>query len=810
MGIFNDVRYAVRSWRQAPGTALAVVVSLAFGLSANLTIFSWLDALVSRPLSGVPAQHRLVVVDGRSASGRDQRLSYPEVRDLSRELTQIDGLAAYTYQSFGLSTGDHAERVWGQLVTANFFAVLRVRPILGRTFLASEEPAGAGPVAIISESLWRRRFNGAATAIGQTIQINGQRVTIIGVAPPAFHGVAVGLLLDIWIPVGMQPLLGGGQPNRLSARDVRWLGAYARLRDPATPAALRNELQTLGARLGKMHRESETTSFTATTLSDAPWGGTNVVRPILRVLAVLVSLLLIVTVANVTSLLLVRAVGRRREVAARVALGATRYRLARQLFTENLAVGVIAAVVAVIASLSSTRLFTALLPPTGFPIGFDIAVDPWWLATSTLLAVGTIILVGIAPLLHAITTPLVTVLREEAANIIGEPRRGTLRRLLIGTQVALSVVMLTVSGTLVNALAHSRAVDPGFDPGAVLLAAIDLSQAGYSPARGMAGLRRLHAELVALPGVESVSFAQRVPLDFGGRGLVQASIDGYTPARGEEVSLALNHVGPDYLRTLKIPLVSGREFGLEDDESGERVAIVNERAAAMYWGAGNALNKRIALNGANVRVVGVFADIRQDGLTQPPPAAVLVPVLQAYRPAVVLHVSGAGDPASLAAPVRELIARLDPTLAVYDIRTMAAHMEVPTFSYRLGSTLSLALGLMTLMLAGLGLYASVSRDISGRRTEMGVRMALGATRVELIRFMCSHAIGTVAAGMVVGLAAAIATATTLGEMIEGAGSADASLYLIGAAVTLTACASAIVVPMKTALLMTPVGALRGR
>jgi predicted permease len=808
MDILHDLRYAARTWRQTPVISCVVVLSLAFGFSANLTIYSWLTALVTRPLSGVPAQDRLVVVDGRSASGRDQRLSYPDLRDLSAQLRQVEGIVGYTYQPFSLSHGDHAERIWGQLVTANFFDVLHVRPILGRAFVAGEEVEGAGPVAVISDSLWHRRFNAAPDLLGQSIQINGQRLTIIGVAPPGFHGVAVGLLLDIWIPLGIEPLLGSGQPGRLLARDSRWLGAYARLNDGATVAAVDDELQAIGIRLRTAHRDNEAMSFTATTLADAPWGGTTVVKPVLRVLFVLVFLLLLVTSANVTSLLVMRAVGRRREFAARLALGASRFRLARQQFVESAVVGAVAIVSAATAALLSSRLFAALLPPTGFPIGFHITVDVWWFITSTLLAVGTIALTSTVPALLGISSPPATVLREEAANLIGQPRRSWFRSCLVGTQIALSVVLLITSATLVRALASSRAVDPGFDREHVLLAAIDLSHAGHSQHTGAGLLRRLYHELASIPGVDSISFAQRVPLDFGGRGIVAASIDGYSPANDEEVALALNHVGPGYLRTMRIPVLEGRELGLDDGESAERVAVVNERAAALYWKARGAINGRITLNGLTFRVVGVFADIKQDGLSQPAPPAVLIPLLQSYRPTVVVHVTAAGDPSVLTGPVRATVARLDPAVAVYDVRTMSAHMEIPTFAYRLGSTVSLALGLIALLLATLGLYASVSRDISCRRREMGIRMALGARRVELVHSLGASAVVTVAVGLVAGLALAVPAGRALGGTLAAVQTGEPSVYLFGMIATVFACSTAIYVPMRRALLTTPVVALR--
>ena len=663
--------------------------------------------------------------------------------------------------------GDHAERIWGQLVSANFFDVLQVTPSLGRSFRPDEEAEGAGPVAVISDALWRRRFSSSADAIGQTIQLNGHALTIVGVAPPGFHGVMVGLLLDVWVPVGMQPLIGGGAPNRLGARDVRWLGAYARLSRGSSLESLGGELRAAGDRLARDHPgTNEGASFTATTLADAPWGGTTAIRPVLTVLMVVVIVVLVVTCANVAILLLVRAVGRRREMATRLALGARRGRLTRQLIVESLLLAGMAGAAGVAASLLSVGLFKAFLPPTGFPVGFDFTVDLRWLLAALAISSAAGLLFGLAPAMQAWSTPIVQVLREESTAALGGGQP-LARRVLAAAQVALAAALMSIAGILATSLDTAANIDPGFDTEHTLIGSVDLSHAGYSAERGRVFIRTAIDELGQLPGVRGVSVARRIPLNFGGRGLVPATIDGYTPGRGEDVSLALNVVGPDYLRTMAIPLLSGREFSTSDSEQAERVAIINAAAARRYWKDVDPIGRRLVLGGATARVIGIAGDIRQDQLTQEPFPAALLPVLQEYRPDLVFHLSAVHDPAPFAAEMRRVLAGIDASLPLYDVRTIRAHMQVPTFQYRLGAVLTGVFSAFALLLAGLGLYAVIAHAVAERRTEIGLRLALGASRSEIARLVAGTVATLVLVGAMLGVFIGAAVARSAAAQLPG-------------------------------------------
>ena len=807
-GVLNDLRFAVRRSRQSPLATLSATVTLAVGLAANLTIYSWLHALVYRPLSGVPDQSQIVVVDGVTRGGDDQRLSYPEFREIQRALPRGTAVLAYTYQPFALASGEHAERTWGQLVSANFFDVLEITPALGRAFRPEEEAEGAGPVAVISDAMWRRQFASEPRALGSTIQVNGQTLTVIGVAPPGFSGVVVGLMLDVWIPLGMQPLLSSGGPNRLAAADVRWLGAYGRVTPPTTITALTNGLSAAARELARAYPGSnEGVTFSTNSLADAPWGGTTIMRPVLTVLMVVVLVVLAATCVNVSLLLLAQAAVRRREMATRLALGAGRWRLVRQLALESLLLVVAAATAGVIASFGSARLFASLVPPTGFPIGFAFNVNPSLLALALALSSVAVVLFGLAPALHVASTRFASIFREESATVVG---RGwsRVRTWLVAAQIAGGVALVSTSIAVSSGLTRLTQVDPGFETEHVLLAAVDLSQGSDDPTRGRQFIRAAIERLASVPGVRVATVARRIPLDFGGRGLVPVRIDGYTAAPGEDVSLAMNQVAPGYLDAMRIPLIAGRDLQWQDDETSQRVAIINRAAARRYWKTGDPVGTQIQIAGSAVRIVGVLDDFQQDQLAQPAFPAVLVPILQDYRPDFVFHLASTGEPGALADPLRRTVAGIDRALALYDVRTMAEHMQVPTFAYRLGSIVTAVFGAIALLLAALGLYAVVHQSLAERRAEIGLRVALGATRRDIVALVTRSVAPLLTTGAIAGTALGIVIARSARALLPGIEAAAPGGYLGAVVLTVIVTGLAAATPVWQAATETPTQALR--
>jgi predicted permease len=803
----QDLRHALRMIGRAPMLTAVSVLSLAVGLAGTLTVFSWMDAFVFRPLSGVPDQAHLVVVDGMTPAGESQRLSYPEYRELRSRVSGLQGLLAYTYQPFSLATGGHAERVWGQLVSGNFFDVLQVPLALGRGFRPPEESRGDGPVAVISDRLWALRFARSPRALGSTIIVNGVGLTIIGVMPPAFAGVTVGLLLDLWIPIGMQPQLSGGSGDRLET-DLKWLGAYGRLRAGTSVAALRDEVRAIGLRLSEQAAERTAigATFTATTLADAPWGGTTVLRPVLAVVGVVLGLVLVATCGNVASLLVSRALERRAEIALRLAMGATPRRLLRQHLVEGGPLALAASGLAIAAGLMSAHIFQAFVPPSGFPVGFSFSVSGRWLAVACVLGSCVALVFGCAPAFSLRSATVGHVLREHSSRVY-RGRRGWTHAIL-GIQIGLAVVVTSTGLLLAKSLSHAAAVDPGFDTAHVLLAAVDLSQAGSTPARGRAVLGEIIGATGNAPGVRSVSAARRVPLNFGGRGLVRAAIPGYVAAPTEDVALALNQVAPRYFETMRVPMVDGREFMAEDEEGSQPVAIVNESAARKYWTGRRALDSEILIDDRAVRIVGVAADFRQDDLTGTIAPAIWRPVAQDYRSDLVLHIAAHEDPAGLADQVRRAVVSVAPALPLYDVRTVREHLQIPLFPFRLATLVTVSFSAMGLLLSGLALYAAVSRTVLLRRPELAVRLALGATRGAVARTVLTSTARVVAAAIAAGAVVALALAQAVSNAMAGVPAADPAPYLAAVVLMLCVVTVAVAVPTIRAVTVRPGAVLR--
>lgn len=789
-GFISDLLQGFRVIRRAPVISGAAILALAIGIGANATIFSWVNALVLRPLSGVDRQDEIVVVDEVSKSGLDQRLSYPNYVDYRDNNTVFRGILVHAWQPLNLASADRADRSWAELVSGNFFDVLGVRTAIGRTFSPDEGiRPGADPVAVIGHAFWMRRFNGNPSAVGQTIKLNGIDFTVIGVAPSAFRGATPSLTFDLWVPVTMQQVLTRG-PSRLDAREAHWLGSMARLRPGVTLEQARDQLSALATRLGEQHPSTnEGTTVTVTTLSDSPWGATNILRPVLGVLTGVVGLVLLIACANVAGLLLSRASGRRRELAVRISLGASRSRLVRQLLAEGLALSMIAGVVGTLAALWCAPLLPALIPPSTFPIAMDFALDGTWLTYAAGVSLLTALLFGLAPAVQATRIDVASPLKEESATSTGGRRTGLRQALVVG-QVAGAFVLLVATGLFLRGMASARAIQPGFDPEGLVLASVDLGAAGYTPARGTVFYGEAAAKLQTIPGVESVALAKRVPLNFGGRASLIADVDGYAPQKSEEVRFDFNTVSPAYFETMRIPVMDGREFLWEDRDGTQDVAVVNETAAGRYWAGRNAIGGRIRAEGRWRTIVGVVRDIKYGNLQEQPLPYLYLPLSQNFAADVVVHVRSRSDVASTVAGMREQLQSVDPVLALFDIRPMTEHMSIAFFLYRLGATLLTLFGSIALILTSVGLYAIIAHSTSQRIREVGLRIALGATYRDIVWLVTRQGLKLVTFGLGIGFALAIPVSRLLASVLTEASALDfvtlTATILLLATVTLAA------------------------
>jgi predicted permease len=810
--LVRDLRLAVRLLSRSPGFTVVAILTLALGLGANTTVFSWIRGALVSPLPGVPHQERLRPLVGFSRTGEGRSFSVPDVRDLQKD-QQLADVVAYNTLGLSLASGGRPERVWGSLVTGNFFDALQVHPILGRGFLPEEDGApGAHPVVVLAHHFWQERFHGDRAIVGRTIRLNNRAFTVVGVAPPGFQGAEIGLKMDLWLPLAMQEQVAEGG-SRLEARGSHWMQAIVRLRPGVEQPQAQAAIDAIAARLGRTYPDTnDGMHFALFRFWNSPQGAPNILLPVLSVLGAMAALVLLLACANVANLLLVRALGRRKEMAVRMAIGARRARLARQLLTESLLLSLIAGALGIVLSFWGVKMLMAFIPPTDAPVDPVFTLDAPVLAFAVTLSVLTGLVFSLAPVLQTSPAGLAPILRDESAGS-GGGRKGKARSALVVAQIALSCVLLVAAGLFLRSLAAGRDLDSGFHTRKALLATLDLFPNGYDEARGRTFFRELLRRTSVLPGVESSTLAMLVPLDFEGSNSTNLTVPGYAPGKNEEMVVCYNLVGPDYFGTLGIPLVAGRDFTFADDErkNVENVVVVNETMAHRYW-AGRpiqeVLGQKVKIWGSDLTIVGIAKDGKYQTLGEKPQPFFYLPLLQAYAARVVLHVRTAGDPAQVAGAVRATVRGIDPDLPLTAVRTMEQHLSISVFAQRLAASFLGGFGMLALFLAMIGLYSVVRYAVSQRTRELGVRMALGAQPREVTGMVVREGMILAAAGLGLGAAASVAVGRLLQSQLLGVSATDPAVFLGVAALLALICAAASWLPARAAAAVDPMVVLR--
>jgi putative ABC transport system permease protein len=807
--LLQDLKLALRALVRNPGFASLSVVTLAVGIGANATLFTWMNAVLLEPLPGTRAPLQLTEVLGTSRSEAHISMSYPDYRDLRDGSRSFSGVVAANEQPASLAIDGEPERIWTQIVSGNFFEVLGVPAYLGRTLRPEDDQVpGRDAVIVLGHGLWQRRFGSDAGVVGRKVKLNGHAFTVVGVAPPEFRGSIIGLTFEAWMPMAMQQALVPGG-DRLQSRGQRWLDVLARRAPGVTIGQARAELDAKATQLGRdFPATNEGVGLAAYGIDQSPRGAVKALSPVFAVLGVAVGLILLIACANVANLLLARAAGRRREIALRQALGASRSRLVRLLLTESAVLALLAGTLGVLLAYWSAGLLLAFVPAADFPVGLELGVDRRALAFASLLTVLTAVVFGLAPALRGSRPDLVDSLKESGAGSVGGRGRAPFRHGLVVTQVALSLVLLTSAGLLLRSLGALRSLDPGFDGRNVLLGSLDLFGNGYGPERGRRFVRELLTATRALPGVESATVARRVPLSFGGtssRGIV---VEGYAPPPKESAWAVYNQVGPSYCATLRIPLVAGRDLTDADDERAPRVLLVGETMARRYWPGGDAVGGRLRLDDTWHTVVGVAKDIRYRRFDEKPEPVMYLPLLQSWSDAFTLHVRARRDAASLAPAVRSVAAALDAALPLYAVRTLEESMKAASVGQRLAGSLVSAFGVVALFLAAVGLYGVLQNAVAERMNEIGIRMALGGARPHILGLVLHPALRLAGLGIGLGLLGSAGLARVMATLLFGVSPLDpftlASVALLMLLVSLAATA----LPALRATRVDPALALR--
>jgi predicted permease len=814
MSIRPDVVYAIRLLRRSPLFTTTAVASLAVGLAANAAIFSLADAVLFRQRPGISDPARLVDV-GRTQGGSGfDTLSYPNYVDLRDRSRALSGLAVFanTPTPIGLGVGEGAERVYGMAVSGNYFDVLGVRMARGRGFRPEEDRVGAAPVVVIGHELWRTRYGASPALVGTTIRVNGRVFTIVGVAPEGFGG-SFFTAADLWMPLPAYLESTGRAVDMLTSRVASWLVGVGRLRPDVTVGQAQAEMSAIAADLVREYPgENEGRGVTVTTSHRIPGFLRPIVGGFVALLFALVGLVLAIACTNLAGMLLARGVTRAREVAVRLAVGAGRARIVRQLVTESLLLALAGCALGVLGAAWMIRLLQQVRHALPVPVALDLRLDWRVVGFSVTLAIVTGLLFGLMPALQAARTDLVSTLKADGAP--RGPRRTRLRQAFVVAQLAMSVLLVVAALLLGRSLRHAGAIDRGFDPRGVDVAELDLRLGGYTPDTGPRVAQQILSRVARLPGVESAAFARVIPLTGSGLGLGRLSLPGQPrdPRAPDPLRADWNIVTPAYFATMRTRIVAGRPFGDADRAGTPDVAIVNETFARRAWSDGGAVG-RILLQDAiagrpprELHVVGVTEDGKYRSLGEEPRAFVYVPHAQQYTGDLALLVRR-GDGSALP-EVRAAIRQVDPYLPLTHASTLEDATAIGLLPQRLAAAVAGGFGFVGLLLASMGIYGITAFSVTQRTREIGVRMALGATRSGVVRLVVGQSMRMAMPGVVIGLAVAAGAAQLLRGLLYGIAALDPVSFGGGAALFCALALAASWWPARRAAALSPAEALR--
>jgi macrolide transport system ATP-binding/permease protein len=828
--LWQDLRYAARMLRRQPGFTAAAVLTLALGIGANTAIFSLVNATLLQRLP-VAGRDRLVYVHRGNVGGV---FPYPMYAALRDQTQSFDGFAAWGGIVASLNAGDAAELISGVIVTGNFFDLLGLAASQGRLLSPSDDVTPGGhPVAVISHDFWQTRFAGRPDIVGHVVRLNGHNFTIVGVTPAGFPGPSVGSVRHLYVSMMMQPIVrppraaysGEQNPDLLKHPTNSWLSGLGRLKPGTTPAQARAELATLATTHVRVADPSRSPVGVAVVPIDQ--GNPNQRRQMQAVALLLggvAAAVLLIACANIANLLLARAAARRRELAVRLAVGASRTRIVRQLLTESVLLSLIGGAIGLGVAWVMIQSFQAAPPPPGaLPIALEFSIDRRVLLVSLALSLFTGILFGTAPALKASRPGLVPALKDASAGSDERGRRFNLQKTLVIVEVALCMLLLIPAGLFVRSLQAARAIDPGYDAEKLVSAPLNINLLRYTSNRGREFYRQVVERVERMPGVESASVA-RVAIMTGGGRVLSVLVEGRQGdpndiafgegggiATGDPRRINANVVGSGFFRTLGIPLVIGRDFGEQDIEGRPPVVIISETAAKMHFGGDNPLGKRVSFRGPEGpwrEIVGVARDSKYAALGEAALPVAYMPVAQNHETGMTLYVRASVPPASLIGGLRREIQTIEPNLPVPNIQTMTDTMGASLYPARMGAWLLAAFGSLALLLAAVGIYGVLSFSISRRTREMGIRLALGAETRNVFLLVVRDGMLLAGTGIVIGLAGGLAAARSLAGFLYGVPTSDVATFAAMTMTLITVALAACVIPARRAMRVNPITALR--
>jgi putative ABC transport system permease protein len=805
----QDLRFGLRMLRRSPGFTVLTILCLTLGIGSNAAVFSWVEGILFRPYPLVSHQERLVALSGTVGDERDET-SWPDLLDLQRSCTLCETLFVSSITGATLTIGERAQVMTGSIVTANYFDAIGVHPILGRGFEPGEDTGrNAHPVVVISYHLWQTHFKGDREIIGKTQRFNNVAHTIIGVAPERFYGTFVGRGIEFWVPASMVEVYYAGS-YKLEDRGARWAEAYVRLKPGATRNQAQQEISAIAARLeGEYPATNRGRGIKVWPLWQTPFNHAGELLPIFEIMVVVVMFVLLIVCANVSNLLLVRSFARRHEMTVRLALGAGRGRLLRQLVTEGLLLTACGAAGGMLVAYWCRHSLVLLFPVRGGNVMYlPGQIDGRVLGLSAAICLVVTLAVGLVPAFQTRHLALADTLKTGASGVLGARGPAWFRSSLVVLQVTLGFVLLVGGVLLVQSLRKIRTTSPGFSTTRVFDTWIPLAAAGYDAPRAKTFQDELIQRVRALPGVEAAAYARVVPLGYDSYSSTPIAVDGYEPQPNEQPTVEYNEVSSDYFATMGIPLLSGREFTRADDENAPRVAVVNQTMVARYWRVQNPIGQRLQVKGNWVQVAGVVKDSKYYSMDETPRPFFYVPLRQYFAIQPDIHIRTTQPLQTVQTALIREVRALDPNLALYEMITLQEQVNRSTSQQLVAVTLVVLFGGLALLLAGIGLYGVMSYTVSQSTRELGLRMALGADVSNLLRLVMSRGLTLTAGGVLLGAAAAFALTRLLGNLLYQVSPLDPLAFGAALVVMMVTAATSCFLPAWRATRIDPARALR--
>ncbi|HVH85349.1 MAG TPA: ABC transporter permease [Terriglobales bacterium] len=817
--LFQDLHYGWRMFLKTPGFAVVAILTIALGIGASTAVFTIintfiLNSLPVRDTQRLAAAYAMPQTADAHATNL-QPISFLDLKDYQEKNRVFSELAGYTSpMSISFSEGKGAERLFAEMVTGNYFETLGLAPVTGRYFSAAEDNVpGGDPVVVIGYGMWQRRFGGDQSAVGRLIYLNERPFTIVGVAPPAFKGINAIFGPDLWIPSMMaEQVLPAQSRNVLHERSKPFFTGVGRLRPGISMSQAEADLKTISATLRAEYPDADAArTVSLLSISDAALGSYWRQQMIFAsiVLAAIVALVLLIACSNVANLLLARAAARRQEIAVRLAMGAGRSRLIRQLLTESLLLATLSGILGFCLAVGGTRLLWSFRPAEYAQNFVDLKVNFAVFAFTLVTSLASGLVFGIAPALESSRPGLMETLKEDTQGSGRSRRAFRLGNLLVVGQVALSLVSLITASLFLRSMVRASAIDPGFEADHLAVFPLNPGQVGYSKARTENFYRELRRRLLSQPGVVSVSWSSNLPL--WSRALSGIVIEGKERERkSEAVTSVLSTVDIDYFSTMGIPVLRGRDFTEDDRDGSLPVTIINQAMATRYWPNQDAIGKRFRFPGENSyrQIVGIARNANYQTLGESSRSCIYVPLRQNFSDSMVLYLRTTGDPARALLSSQRVIHDIDPQLPVADARTGRRIIEQALWSASMGISMLLLFGAVGLALASIGLYGLLAYSVKQRQREIGIRMALGAGRGQVLRLILSQGLRLVSVGIGIGILLSIIFGRALSKMLYGVSAGDLPSITAASFVLFLIAGLACYLPARAASNVNPMAGLR--